>query len=785
MTKRFPDLGSRSLLRAALPIRSAVLATEPAVADVSFEVAPGEVLGIIGPNGSGKSTLLRLAAGILEPSTGQVEVAGVPASIIELGLSFHRALSGWENLPLAGALYGVEADAYDEFEREVVAFSGIGDLMYLPVKHFSTGMAARLGFAIATHVPSPVLLIDEVLAVGDLTFQMSCIQRVRHLARQGTGVAFVSHSLDLVYQLCDRAICLAEGRIVDEGEPGSVIARYERRAVTRRRADEQGVASIVDLELAQGVVESGASLRVRATVDVGESAVPLRIQSGVKDPASPSGLVNRDQVPIGTFDRPGRWIIEADIGPISTTAGKLEVWLEVLHADETDVCIDHTKRFFTVRGEDLGAVRVAMDASWELLDPPAAIAQDAEPRLARREPNDQDIVQCIGLSKVFPPRRLERGMRDQHAGEVAPVRALDAIDLAISPGESVGIIGPNGSGKSTLLQVLAGVSEASAGRAEVRGRIASVLELGTGFHPQLSGEENLQFSWELHGGDPERWPEAYESIRECADIGAVLGSALKSYSTGMSARLSVALVLELEPDVLIIDEALSVGDLAFRERIRLRLLQLIEGGTTLLFAAHDLDMVRALCDRTVRLDRGRIVADAATEEVLADVGGTGWAGGATGGDGSVLVHGLTVIPSTVAPSQPFEVEFDLDVVRPSPTAYLEFSIRDPLPPEERAAPRSREELLTWTEHLHRIGAATPLLATGGRARLHGRLGGVPLLNTHNIAVSAVDAIGGTLLTEQWRTTFFGSAAEFAGRLEVTWHPVSSPPEPQPDPFGPV
>ncbi|HEU0054812.1 MAG TPA: ABC transporter ATP-binding protein, partial [Longimicrobium sp.] len=197
-----------------------------AVRDLSFSVGPGDALGIIGPNGAGKSTVLKLATRILRPTRGEMRVAGRVGALIEIAAGFHPDLTGRENVFLQGAIMGMRrAEIRRKFD-EIVDFSGVADFVDTPVKRYSSGMNARLGFAIAAHLEPDVLVIDEVLSVGDFAFQEKAFGRIRQVASQGIPVVVVSHQLDRVAALCNRAILLDRGVPVLQGEPRDCIAAY-------------------------------------------------------------------------------------------------------------------------------------------------------------------------------------------------------------------------------------------------------------------------------------------------------------------------------------------------------------------------------------------------------------------------------------------------------------------------------------------------------------------------------------------------------------------------------
>lgn len=185
-----------------------------AVKDISFEIKKGESVGIIGVNGSGKSTILKLIAGVLVPTKGSVLVNGKISPLIELGAGFHPELTGRENVYLNGTILGLTKKEVDEKFNEIVEFSGIGDFIDTPVKHYSSGMYMRLGFAIAINVEPDILLIDEILAVGDAAFQKKCLEKMKEFHEKGITIIFISHSMDLVENFCERKILIDRGKII-------------------------------------------------------------------------------------------------------------------------------------------------------------------------------------------------------------------------------------------------------------------------------------------------------------------------------------------------------------------------------------------------------------------------------------------------------------------------------------------------------------------------------------------------------------------------------------------
>jgi lipopolysaccharide transport system ATP-binding protein len=197
-----------------------------AVKDVSFEILPGEVVGIIGRNGAGKSTLLKMLSRITQPTTGRIELYGRIASLLEVGTGFHPELTGRENIYLNGAILGMARAEIEHNFDEIVAFSEVEEFIDTPVKHFSSGMYLRLAFAVAAHLEPEILVIDEVLAVGDARFQRKCLDKMGEVGRQGRTVLFVSHNMSAITRLCPRTILLERGAVLRDGPSSEVVGAY-------------------------------------------------------------------------------------------------------------------------------------------------------------------------------------------------------------------------------------------------------------------------------------------------------------------------------------------------------------------------------------------------------------------------------------------------------------------------------------------------------------------------------------------------------------------------------
>src|SRR4030095_8994508 len=213
-----------------------------ALRDLSLRVAEGEALGIFGHNGAGKTTILKILAGITTPTTGEITIRGRLAALVEVSSGFHPELTGMENVFFHGAVLGMRRSEIRKKLESIIEFSGVGRYIEVPVKRYSSGMYVRLGFAIAAHLDPDILLLDEVLAVGDAAFQAKCLQRIAELRKQGRTIVFISHDLAAVYRLCDRALLFSHCSILSAGPARQVIDEYQQMTFADQglSADEIG-----------------------------------------------------------------------------------------------------------------------------------------------------------------------------------------------------------------------------------------------------------------------------------------------------------------------------------------------------------------------------------------------------------------------------------------------------------------------------------------------------------------------------------------------------------------
>jgi lipopolysaccharide transport system ATP-binding protein len=275
-----------------------------ALRDVSFEVRPGEAVGIIGGNGAGKSTLLKILSRITEPTQGDAWIHGRVGSLLEVGTGFHLELTGRENTYLNGAILGMKRREIDRRFDEIVDFSGVERFIDTPVKQYSTGMYLRLAFAVAAHLEPEVLIVDEVLAVGDAAFQQKCLGKMSGVAREGRTVLFVSHNMAAVQTLCSRALLLRAGRLECGGPVGEVVARYlhsVERAAGQSLAERTDRSGRGEVRLAEVEVSTGGPLP-STVLSVGRTAT-FAFRLDGRHPGTALRFTVRDQLgqPVTSF----------------------------------------------------------------------------------------------------------------------------------------------------------------------------------------------------------------------------------------------------------------------------------------------------------------------------------------------------------------------------------------------------------------------------------------------------------------------------------------------------
>lgn len=316
-----------------------------ALRDIDFNVELGEVVGIIGHNGAGKSTLLKILSRITVPTSGRTEVRGRIGTLLEIGTGFHPDLTGRENIFLNGAIIGIGKAVIARKFDEIVAFSGIEQFIDTPVKWYSTGMALRLAFSVAVHLDSEVLIMDEVLAVGDVSFQQKCLDKMNEIRNQGRTILFVSHSMAAVTRLCKRALLLEKGHLIDDGpahqvvndylesswkvtaerewpdyqRPGNAIVKLIKvrvRSVEGTTKESTDIQSSVGIEISYDVLQSGHALIPKVDV-VNEEGIHLFASHDVSDewrrkPKDGGRYISTIWIP-GNFLSEGNFLVHASV----------------------------------------------------------------------------------------------------------------------------------------------------------------------------------------------------------------------------------------------------------------------------------------------------------------------------------------------------------------------------------------------------------------------------------------------------------------------------------------
>jgi lipopolysaccharide transport system ATP-binding protein len=349
-----------------------------ALRDVSFQVRRGEVLGIIGRNGAGKSTLLKILARITEPTCGRVSGQGRVGSLLEVGTGFHPELTGRENIFLNGAILGMSRLEIQRKFDEIVAFSEIGRFLDTPVKRYSTGMYTRLAFSVAAHLEPEILLVDEILAVGDLAFQKKCLGKMRDVTTEGRTVLFVSHHMSMIRALCAKTAWIDEGRLREFDETSRVAYRYEEATVERglvplgSRTDRDGDGTVRLTSVRVESVDRGAVISISARLRIHieyESDGPLRhprFYVDVSD-AGGTGIYALDSDCTGSLPDilPSRGTMVCETDPINLTPGRCYLNLSVFKGG---AMADRVKRatFFDVESEAFFPTGLMHEREWTL-----------------------------------------------------------------------------------------------------------------------------------------------------------------------------------------------------------------------------------------------------------------------------------------------------------------------------------------------------------------------------------------------------------------------------------
>ncbi|WP_245630345.1 ABC transporter ATP-binding protein [Amphibacillus sediminis] len=437
------------------------------IRNINFTAYNGEVLGIVGSNGSGKTTLCKLLSGIMKPDEGELEINGKVSALFSLGMGFNRSLSGRENVLLNGLMMGMEKDKILKMVDEIHQFSGLGEFFEQPMKKYSSGMRARLGFSVASHLDPEILILDESLNTGDRAFAKKASTRIKELVGKAKLVIIVTHSHKFAKKSCDRLIWLEKGEIREIGDPETVLEHYE------------------------------------ATIPKGE-----------RKPRRKLKLKNIDS------QKKDRVIIDAQNVSINFRFGRKDHW------------------------------------------------------------------------------------------------ALKDISFKINEGEVIGIIGHNGAGKSTLCKVLTKILKPDEGELAIRGKTTALLNYGTGFNAHLSGRDNILLNGMLLGIPKDVVQQNILKIAEFAELENVLDQSIKRYSSGMRARLGFSIAATLQPDIFIIDEALSTGDVSFQQKASEKIQDMMEEAKAVIIVSHSMSFVEKVCTRAIWLENGRLKKDGPSAEVV-------------------------------------------------------------------------------------------------------------------------------------------------------------------------
>ena len=313
-----------------------------ALRDVSFDVQPGEVVGVIGRNGAGKSTLLKILSRITEPSAGTADLYGRLGSLLEVGTGFHGELTGRENVYLNGAILGMKRQDIDRQFDRIVAFAEVEKFIDTPVKHYSTGMYMRLAFSVAAHLEPEILLVDEVLAVGDVAFQRKCLGRIGEVAADGRTVLFVSHNMGAIRSLCSKGLVLDQGRVAYFGQIGQSIETYFRLASTgSSRTTEDGTPLAgfgpVSLVGRTSTIKQGESFEVQTTMRVPLGAVGFTLLCLLEDATQRSIFHLRTDSSDHKFAGPSQCSYEIKLGlpALWLEPGLYSLWFKVLYWGES------------------------------------------------------------------------------------------------------------------------------------------------------------------------------------------------------------------------------------------------------------------------------------------------------------------------------------------------------------------------------------------------------------------------------------------------------------------
>lgn len=348
-----------------------------ALRDVSFEIKPGEIVGIIGRNGAGKSTLLKTLARITEPTEGAIDIFGRVGSLLEVGTGFHQELTGRENIFLSGSILGMRKAEIDRHFDEIVDFSEVEKFIDMPVKHYSSGMYLRLAFGVAAFLQPEILLIDEVLAVGDAEFQKKCLGKMGDVSRQGRTVLFVSHNMGAVQELCQRGILLESGRIAFDGKATDCVGEYYTRTNSSVYKEEEERNAGRPMEVTalkingslDAVVESGKSFEVSVALkgrDIKNPGMFLIIENVLGQPLVHSRVFSKE-IGLDTID--GTYDLKLSIPALWLSPGIYSMYFKIIaNSVEWEGRLNSERLMLEIRGELEGTGKAVLhpDVKWQV-----------------------------------------------------------------------------------------------------------------------------------------------------------------------------------------------------------------------------------------------------------------------------------------------------------------------------------------------------------------------------------------------------------------------------------
>lgn len=726
-----------------------------ALSGINLTVGRGESVALIGPNGAGKSTILKIVAGVTKPSSGSVRVEGRIGSMIELGVGFHPELNGWDNIRCSAVMQGVRRSELRRVAADIAEFAGIEDAMETPLKQYSLGMQARLAFALATQFDVEVLAVDEVLAVGDRHFQARCAERIAELLARGTALLFVSHEMMPVVQTCERAVQIRDGRIVDDGPSAEVVERYLSTSPSRFLVDPDPGMAIRSCVVSDRIPPWGRIV-VDARVDVHRPShqpvlgVEMSLPTVAPDLVSAASIDRLDEL-----REPGSYRVRGVSSRIAFEDADMRIAVSISDGVRAADVVASDCRLSGSSGNSRPCF--AVEPHWELGQRQSA-ERFSSVLLPPVAPKGRAVISMDGVTKSYRRGRSRVHLRAALPGRLGrsrpgPITALEDVTIRLGEGESVGVIGPNGAGKSTLLRVLGGFTRPDRGTWRLDGRALSVLDLGAGLHGDLTGDENLRVIGRLMGIDGPGLEALRPKIVEFAGLEEVMDVPVRQFSSGMKARLAFSVVLHAKGDVLLIDELLAVGDEEFRRAALAAVEDRRRSGVTILFVSHELQLIEQACERVLWLERGAVVSDGPTSEVVDGYGGRSWAGGVHDAVSGVRIRDFVLRQRHIAVGGSLEFEGVLVVVDPLPNARVELSYR--AVPPDRSAPVTMAERNLMTIYTKTLEPAGGALMAPGAYPFELRVDSHEFAGEFDAVIAVVDEREDLVLAEAWSEALVG------------------------------